>query len=993
MSSIRFPHIAALVTVLVAVALALPGTASAGACPGDLKVANIPLTASGPDGCIDLGNGETELDNPRLLSAQAVEIRGRMVLSVDHNVLRQKTVLVPLVAAVKDAGGTYQPVFAGSLTVGVFQLCDLFQATPSIGATTDISINNEPVTTNDRLAVSAAQVTCHNGAAINVTEPAIKLAAKLLKLTLSLRPVFKFENGVSVALPTTFALDEERGGRLTGNFNAEVPLPGDLAAMRLALTIELSRNEGLKPVSLGGSYNGSVPFLPGVNLYSPAVLIDPVNQTYGGRVRLSFPPKLLSAGASLLVQDGQLKSIGLDIGLPPPGLPVGPIKIQSIGGTFTRASTTTTTIKGLLGTTTQVPATIEGRTSFTAGPAIALPTGTFSALVGDVNLIIQGPTLQLNGTLTGVNKLLTLGQATVLIAANPFRFEAGATVAFPSTTNAVVLGTIFAGATSSAFTALGTVRIQLPPSIPVIGGQVLAGFSGIVSNKAIGGTILVDPPLLQPRTIGAAFKYQGGFQLIDSITPFITVTPTSTLTASSAAAASAKRRVSFRLAKARKELAIEIRGVSGKPRGVSITGPGGRKVKTTTVTGFERKTLVLGVAKLAKGRYTVTGRGIAKVTVETVDPPPFLEPSAGFGTRERPPVLAGTPVRVCWDIKHAPKGAVVDLFEDTNGFAATGRDIALGRKAKGCFDIPTAELEPGRHWAYGIVRVGDTALSARYWPIGITVIHPTRLTAPTGLAATPTHDGAHLTWGHVDGASGYVVNAVPVNPQDAPAHRAVLLDSEAPSTDISLRGAEAWTVSVQAVADKGELGNVSTTIQTGAIDPVILAGRPNGTPQVGERWAFKLATRNLATLKVLSAPPGTKLDAAAGLLTWTPSKKAGTVEPKKLELEGCSADGRCFSQSWDLSAYARGLAPAGPARSFRVLESVVQGGQTIELRSQGVTGKVTAKVDGKAVTAKVRDEQTVAITLPRKLSKGAHDISLRLGQGLEETLSGAVVVL
>jgi len=991
MSSHRLPFTAVLSGLVLAAALALPSSALAAPCAGDLKVVNIPVT--GLD-CIDLGNGEIEIDNPRLLTAQAVEIRGKMILSVDRNLLRQKTLLVPLVAAVKDAGGTYQPVLAGQLQVGNFQLCDLFSSLSlqsPVGASTSFLIDDETPATNDRLLIQTGQINCHTGAAINVSQPALQLAAKLFKLGLAIDQVFATDNA-QVALPSTFGLDEARGGRLFGSVSARVPLADEAHEARLALSLEVSHDSGLRPVSLGGAYVGAVPLLPGVVLRDPAVLIDPANQTFGGHLRLSLPPKLRTTGASVLIQDGKLKSVGFDVGLPVP-LPVGPIKFQSFGATFTRATTTTTTTtKTVLGTSTQSPATLEGRTSFTAGPSISLPAGTFSTLVGDVNLTIQGPTLQIVGTLTGINKLITLGQATVLVAANPFRFEAGAQLAFPSTTNAVVLGSIFAGATSSAFTGLGTFRIQIPSSIPFIGGQTLAGFSGIVSNKAVGGTILVDPPLLQPRNIGAAFKFGGGFDIIDSITPFITVAPTSTLTASSAAG-SARRRANFRITKARKEVAIEVRGRSAKPTGVSITGPRGRKVKTVTIAGVKGKTLVLGVAKLAKGRYAVTGRGIAKVVVETVDPPPFLDPAAGFGTREKPPVLAGTPVEVCWDIKHAPKRAVVDLFEDTNGFAATGRDIALGLPAKACHKIPTADWEPGRHWAYGIIRVGDVPLSARYWPIGITIVHPTRLPAPTGLTATPAHDGAHLTWSHVEGSTGYVVTAVPVNPQDAPAHRAIVLDDAAPATDITLRGAATWIVSVQAVGGQAELGNVSAAIQTGAVDPVVLAGRPNGTPQVGERWAFKLQTRNLATLKILSAPPGTKLDAAAGLLTWTPSVKAGTVEPKKLELEGCSADARCFSQSWDLSAYARGLAPAGPARSFRVLDSVIKGGQTIELRAQGVDEAVTAKVDGKTVKAKVRDEQTVAIALPRTLAKGSHDVSLRIGQGLEETLSGAIVVL
>src|SRR5262249_8907220 len=143
----------------------------------------------------------------------------------------------------------------------------------------------------------------------------------------------------------------------------------------------------------------------------------------------------------------------------------------------------------------------------------------------------------------------------------------------------------------------------------------------------------------------------------------------------------------------------------------------------------------------------------------------------------------------------------------------------------------------------------------------------------------------------------------------------------------------------------------------------------------------------------LSAPPGTKLDAKAGLLTWTPSSKAGRGGPQELKLQGCAADGRCVEQAWNLSAYGHNLAPAGPPRSFKVLDSVVKGGQTIELRSQGVDEKVTVKIDGQKVRARILDEQSISVKLPKKLAKGPHDVSLQIGGDLEEKLSGAIVVL
>ena len=198
---------------------------------------------------------------------------------------------------------------------------------------------------------------------------------------------------------------------------------------------------------------------------------------------------------------------------------------------------------------------------------------------------------------------------------------------------------------------------------------------------------------------------------------------------------------------------------------------------------------------------------------------------------------------------------------------------------------------------------------------------------------------------------------------------------------------------MQAVADGGALGNSSRVIKTGATVPVVLAGKPNGTPQVGKPWAFQLDTENLSSLKVLAAPKGTRLNRAKGLLTWTPSAAAGKADPKVLRVKGCSADKRCVTQEWKVTAYAKGIAPAGPPRSFRVLDSVVKAGETIELRAQGVDEKVKVQVDGRRVSAKVSDEQTITVKLPRNLGKGAHDVSLQIGGDLKETLSGAIVVL
>src|SRR5262245_13608802 len=142
-----------LILLLVVIALALPGTASAAvepkACPADLTVAGIPLSA---ESCTDLGNGQTEIDHPVLLSNKVVEIQGTMILNSSHDNMTQKSLLAPLPLAVKDASGSSTTVLAGQLTVGIFRVCDVgapFDATG--GRETDFFFDNTVVATIDRM--------------------------------------------------------------------------------------------------------------------------------------------------------------------------------------------------------------------------------------------------------------------------------------------------------------------------------------------------------------------------------------------------------------------------------------------------------------------------------------------------------------------------------------------------------------------------------------------------------------------------------------------------------------------------------------------------------------------------------------------------------------------------------------------------------------------------------------------------------------------------
>jgi len=982
--------------------LSAPERADAAACSsfanmtvGFVSGATFPVT--GAD-CLDVGNGEVEIDTPRLLSSQAVEIRGKMVLNVDRTSLRQKTAGLPLVAAVKNSAGDYQPFIAGTVTVTAGGICDA-AAAPAQGLNTVVTPEGLPLDlrTNDEARLILQQTNCRDAIGLEVKQPALKTVAKLLKFDLS--PTLKTPGGTSVAIPNFFGLDELRGGRVFGTVGMFVPLPiGDGKSLVVATGIEVSRLEGLKPTSLTATYAGKFPVFPGLKIANPGVTIDPTDNRYGAGALFLLPGDF-AVGGTFNLQDGAFQKLGADVRLPAPGLFLGPTlggtTLESFGATLTRTGSGVR--PGVAGTNTGGSIRLDGRASLSLGPVIVTPAGSISALVADINMTVNGPAIQFQGSAEALGRLLKLGEARILLSAKPFRVEAEANVAFPSTQAAIVRGRMFMGITGSAFTALGTVVFQIPEPVPVIGGQVLGGVSAIASDRAIGGVITVDPPVIKPLTIGAAFVRplgSGGFEVIRSITPFITVQPqplslTERTTGAAAKRATAVGDVAFDVTAAAGQSLIEIAGTA---KTASIIGPDGRRVKTFALP-LGGAGLNLAVAGLKPGRHIARGTGITSVTVSSIDAAPYLDPAPGYGTRARPPVVAGQPVNVCWDIKNAPAGTLVDLFEDQNGFAATGRDIAKDLPATGCFDVPTAGLEPGKHWVYGVVHAGDANLSARYWPIAITVRDPGRAKAPTGLRAKRTRDGAVVAWKKVPGVSGYVVTATPIDPQDAPASKVTVPILAKPQATLSLRGADRWHVSVQSVGLDDRVGNISKEITTGALEPVVLAGSPNGTPQVGKPWAFQLELDNVRSLKVLASPKGTKLNRRTGLLTWTPKAAAGRAAPQKLKVRACGSARRCITQEWYLSAYGTGFAPAGPARGFEVLDSAVTPGETIELRAQGIDQAVRVRIDGRRVKARVLDEQTVSVTLPKRLATGPHDVSLRIGQDLEETLSGAVVVL
>jgi hypothetical protein len=386
---------------------------------------------------------------------------------------------------------------------------------------------------------------------------------------------------------------------------------------------------------------------------------------------------------------------------------------------------------------------------------------------------------------------------------------------------------------------------------------------------------------------------------------------------------------------------------------------------------------------------------IARIDVGRVKEFPYLDPSPGFGTRPEGPVTAGQPARVCWKVKNAPRGALVDLFEDQNGNLGTGRNIATGRKPSDCFDVPTVGLEPGRHWVYGVVRAGEQPISQRYWPVPIKIVDPTALPAPGGVTVTPTADGATVSWSPVDGAGSYVVRAEPADEYDG---EPIEQDAAATSlsADLSLRGAESWDVTVRAVRSGGGRGNPSAAQRVAPTDPVVLAGKPNGVAQVGKLWAFQLKVFGGVSLRLVNGPPGMRL-AGGGVaqLRWTPARSAGTAAPEEFTVEGCKED-RCVTRTFDISAYAKGFAPSGPARGFQVTPNVLRprgGRRLVTIRAQGIDAKPVVKIDGKVVRGLRRvNAGTIEFKAP-KLSKGAHDVSLKIGSDFEERKPGALVVV
>jgi hypothetical protein len=213
------------------------------------------------------------------------------------------------------------------------------------------------------------------------------------------------------------------------------------------------------------------------------------------------------------------------------------------------------------------------------------------------------------------------------------------------------------------------------------------------------------------------------------------------------------------------------------------------------------------------------------------------------------------------------------------------------------------------------------------------------------------------------------------------------------TTSLSLRGARDWLVTARAVGPDGRPGNISEPIPVTPTDGVVLAGKPNATPQVAKRWAFQLDTNPGTAVRLVSGPSGMRIAGGEALLQWTPSASAGRGNPQTFVVEGCRAD-RCVTRTFTIEAYAKNVYPYGPARGFLATPSVLpRRGGKLTIRAQGLDERAVVKLDGRVLRGVRRIDAGTLEVKTGRLTKGPHEVSLQIGQDLEERRPGTIVVL
>jgi hypothetical protein len=992
----RVRLLAAAVLAAASAAALAPGQASAAACDPALTVAGVKVTG---EDCADGGLGEIVIRNPKFGTTQTVKVTGLLGIAGKMRINAAKTEMLsePQNAKLQLSVDTRE-VFIGSMKFGKFQLCDL--EPPS----TDPPPAQSDVPPDPDLSGSDARVQDESGATTGTAfvprgvgcreTPSFKLDFLTIN---KIGELAGLDIGnLTAKLPTTAGFDDVKGGRvffaapykLPALFNAEVQEGGQKKKVPtyVALGVQISKDEGFGLFSAGFRLDRSITVAPGVSLETFSGVADTAANRFGGGIQLRLPGNK-ALGGGLQLQNGDLTSLSADLALPTP-IPLfgGAINVTSIGGSLTGPKDST----GPGGSKSTTPRSFQGRAKFTVGPA----SGGKNPFQGDMSITLAGPTVTLVGNLFTVvgDKQIKLGDARVLLSVKPLRFEAEANASLFT----IIQAHIFVGITPEHFTALGEASIQVPKDIKVIGGTKLGGFSVALSDVGVGAVITVDPPIVKPITLGLGTKFKPfKFTRIDSVTQFITVKPSIAAVAAAAVgggpAALAAAQRSLRLPGRRGDLIVSVTGTRRVPRAVHLS-MAGRRLRAVRI-GAGANAVQFALANPPAGVLRVTSPdALARIEVGRVRDFSYLDPSPGFGTVPRGPVTAGQTARVCWRVRNAPRGTLVDLFEDQNGNLGTGRSIASGRRAVGCFDVPTAGLEPGRHWVYGQVRAGDQPLTQRYWPVPITVVDPSALPAPAVTVTTAT-DGAFIGWSPVAGAGSYVIRAEPVDEYDA---EPIEQDEAATSlsTALSLRGAARWNVTVQAVRSGGGRGNASGPQLVAPTDPVVVAGKPNGVAQVGRLWAFQLKVFGGVRLRLVKGPAGMRLLGGAAQLRWTPSRAAGSAAPQEFTIEGCK-DTRCVQRTFHVSAYPRGFAPFGPARGFQVTPNVLgTRGGLLTIRAQGVDATPVVRIDGKLIRGVRRvNAGTIELRAPRGLRRGGHEISLKIGRDATERKPGALVVI
>ena len=976
-----------------------PSDASAAACPSDLTVAG--LKVQGPD-CVTQGDGSIVIKNPLLGDAGAVKIldnsggdtflrinAARTEMKHDSNVNIQR-----LFVGSED-------VVKGNLRVASIQICDLAAATPPIIPNGEVSQADLNAPADPEIV--PATTNCRNQAGVEVGKPVLNTLHKIAGLNIA-----------AFSTPLNLAVDNQKGGRVSGIFAFSLPLVlAGNAPILIGIGAENSFQQGFKVSAASFTLTNQQPIvtaIPGVRLRNASFAFDSVADRFTAALGLAFAK--IGISGNLTLEQGQLKQLGatatftpgLPFPPPPPALTLNTIGLQFQAGSSSAARRARlpafatvpvsnlppagpnlppiTPVVGPAGLTISAPATLTGTAAFNVGPVVAGQ----SALNGLLALTIAGPTLTLQGDLFIGDNLLRLATATISVTPSPFRFEGQASV---SALNAIN-GSVFFGVTKNAFTALGQLQIQVPPNVPLIGGTQIGGAQAVVSNIGAAGVITLGRNL----KAGVGFRFSPfDVSFITSIAPFITIQPTVPAAASASVQALAARRVGVRFPRGLSAAVVAVEGRRRVPRRVRLLDPRGRRVRGNRVA-TAGKTVYIELTKPRGGRWRVrSADAIKRVTASRIKPFPYLDPDPGFGTRPHDPVMAGSTPEVCWRVKNAPKGAKVDIFEDTNGRLGTGSILAEDLPAKGCFNVPTAGLEPGRHWVYGALQVDGIPVSARYWPIAINIVDPNALGAPTGIQVEPTADGAKVSFAGDSRAGMYVVRAEPASPLQAEVVEApVPYTSNAVETvELPLRGAANWQITVRSYAPDGTPGNPSAPVAVSPTDPVVLNGAVNNIAQVGKLWRLDLTTSPGINLTLVDAPGGVKLE--GGSVVWRPNRAAGNRPPQQVVVQGCVSGGRCVRRSFTVSVLRRGIEPYGPARGFHVAPAVVkrQGG-TVRIYAQGIDQKLEITVDGNKVTRVRRlDNSTVLVRLPR-LEPGSHDMTLKVGDDPVEQKPDAFVV-